>query len=545
MMASNSNFLVQLKEVFKSLSFERRIVFLTITAATILGMFFVAKWAGKPEFRQLYSNLSVEDAGAVLAKLKEQKIDYQISSNGSSIMIPNDKIYEVRMQLASIGLPQGGGIGFEIFDNTKLGMTEFVQNINYQRALQGELCRTIDGFNEVISSRVHIVMPSKSLFIEDQEPATASVVLKVHPGKWLTNNQIQGIVHLVSSSISGLSPEDVTVIDNNGEMLAGFKDSSGVGKASSDQLEYQQKVDKNLEKRIKTMLDTALGDNKSIVRVSCSFDFKKHEKTEEMFFPENKVARSEQTSSLTSNGTNQIPAGIPGVTSNITMPGSSGNISDRKSMSGKEDKTVNYEIGKVVSHIVEPYGTIKRISVAVLVDGIYKPVAGESNAKKKKSSKTSTKEPEVEYVSRSKEEMKSLESLVKRAVNFNEARGDEIEIVNIPFVTTNLQENDDNIIQESWQSKIIKNKLVIKYVISGFIFILTFFFIVRPLIKWITSASVKNISLLKQLPKTVREVENEYAYASDRLGFRDKALDLIKKDSEQSALFMKNWLKEK
>jgi len=227
------------------------------------------------------------------------------------------------------------------------------------------------------------------------------------------------------------------------------------------------------------------------------------------------------------------------------MPGTSGNISDRKSMSGKEDKTVNYEIGKVVSHIVEPYGTIKRISVAVLVDGIYKPVAGESNAKKKKGSKTSTKEPEVEYVSRSKEEMKSLESLVKRAVNFNEARGDEIEIVNIPFVTTNLQENDDNIIQESWQSKIIKNKLVIKYAISGFIFILTFFFIVRPLIKWITSASVKNISLLKQLPKTVREVENEYAYASDRLGFRDKALDLIKKDSEQSALFMKNWLKEK
>lgn len=544
-MSSNVNAFNQIKELINSLSPLKRIVFLSIIVATILGMFFVIQWAGKPQFAPLYNNLSGNDAGAVLARLKEQKIAYQFSSNGSSIMIPQEKIHEVRMQLASTGIPQGGGIGFEVFDNTKLGMTEFVQNVNYQRALQGELSRTINCFNEIISSRVHIVMTSKSLFIEEEEPATASVVLELQHGRWLSNKQIQGIVYLVASSIPGLSPENVTVIDNNGKMLAGFKDSSETANASLDQLEFQKKIDKNLEKRIKTMLDTALGENKSIVRVSCVLDFKKQEKTEELFYPDNKVARSEQIFSSVSNGSNDIPAGIPGVASNISLSDSSNSISGEESIFEKKDRTVNYEIGKVINHIVEPYGTIKSISVAVLVDGIYKTVVDNGNKKNKRQKETLNKEPELEYVVRSDEEMKNLENIVKRAVNFNEKRGDKIEIVNIPFVTTKLKENNDSIIKEGWFSRINKNKIIIKYLISGLILILMFLLVIRPLIKWLTSASAENISVLQQLPKTLREVENEYAYGTNSLGFRDKALNMIKNDSEKSAQFMKTWLKEK
>lgn len=542
-MSSNANAFVQLKELITNLSPLKRIVLLSVTTGTVLLFFFIIKWAGKPEFSPLYNDLDANDAGDVIARLKERKIDYKISSNGASIMIPQDKIHEMRMDLASMGLPQGGGIGFEIFDNTKLGMTEFVQNVNYQRALQGELARTINCFDEVISSRVHIVMPSKSLFIEDEQPATASVVLKLHHGRWLSGNQIQGIIHLVSSSISGLQPENVTVIDNSGRMLAGFKGGSGEGKISSDQLEFQRKVNKNFEERIKTMLDRALGENKSIVRVSCAIDFKKHEKTEELFYPDNKVARSEQILSSVSNGSNIVPAGVPGVASNISLTGTSGNLPEKKSQFERKDRTVNYEIGKVVNHIVEPYGTIKRLSVAVLVDGVYKTIVDADN--KKSGNKTLNKGSELQYFARSDEEMNKLENIVKRAVNFNEERGDRIEVVNIPFATTESEASDEDLIKEDLLSRIIKNKIFIQYTSSALILILMFIFVVRPLIKWLTSASNENISVLKHLPKTLQEIENEYAYGTNGSGFRDKALDFIKNDGEKSAQFMKNWLKEK
>ena len=180
----------------------------------------------------LYGNLAPEDAAEIVAKLKENQIPYQLTMDGTGVHIPYDKIYETRLELASQGLPRGTGIGFEVFDDTKLGMTEFVQNVNYQRALQGELSRTINTLMEVESSRVHIVMPARSLFIEEEEPATASVILKLRRGKYLSKDQIQGIVHLISSSVSRLDPEDVTVIDNNGKMLAGFKEKSTVSQVT-------------------------------------------------------------------------------------------------------------------------------------------------------------------------------------------------------------------------------------------------------------------------------------------------------------------------
>ena len=271
---------LQLKATFLNLSRGKQITLVTLILGSLAGFLFLMSWSGKSEFHPLYTKLNPEDAGIILTKLKEQKIEYRIASNGSTILIPQEHIYETRMKMASNGLPQGSGIGFEIFNETKLGMTEFAQNVNYQRALQGELSRTINRIGEIESSRVHIVLPEKSLFVEEDELATASVILQLQAGKWLSRSQITGIVHLVSSSVARLRPENVTIVDQSGELLAGIENDSSFGSLSSNQLEYQARVEKGLENRIRTMLESALGEDKAIVRLSCSFDFKSREKTE-------------------------------------------------------------------------------------------------------------------------------------------------------------------------------------------------------------------------------------------------------------------------
>ena len=419
----------QLKTTFLNLSRGKQITLVTLILGSLASFIFLISWSGKSEFYPLYSKLDAEDASIILTKLRERKIDYQIASNGSTILIPQEQIYETRMDLASEGLPRGSGIGFEIFNNTKLGMTEFAQNVNYQRALQGELSRTINRIGEIEDSRVHIVMPEKSLFVEDQEPATASVVLELRPGKWLNQNQINGIVHLLSSSVPRLNPEQVTIVDQNGKLLAGDQIDSTFGGLSSDQLEHQARVERDLENRVKTMLEAALGEDKAIVRLSCSFDFKSQEKTEELYLPENQVIRSEQALNESSNAPELAPQGVPGIRSNI--PGDitaneANQENARTSTFKKNDRTVNYEIGKIVSHIVEPVGELTRVSIAVLVDGSYQ--------------RTELEDGKVDwaYVPRTDEEMQKLENIVKRAVNFKEDRGDKVEIVNIPFESNKL-----------------------------------------------------------------------------------------------------------
>ena len=302
----------QLRTLLDNLSPGRKISLVVLTVATLLGFAAMMFWAGRPDYQVLYSDLTMEDSAAIFQRLKESKIPYQLSADGKTILIPRENVYEMRLELAAQGLPEQGSAGFELFDDTKLGMTEFLQNVNYQRALQGELARTIGRFDEVESARVHLVMASRSLFVEEQEPATASVILKMRSGKWLGKEQIQGIVHLVSSSISGLRPENVTIVDGNGKMLAGFPDKSGMAGVTSDQLAFQEKVEKNLETRVKTMLEKALGPERAIVRVSADIDFQQHEQTEERYFPDNRVIRSEKRLNENASGTAQMARGCRG-----------------------------------------------------------------------------------------------------------------------------------------------------------------------------------------------------------------------------------------
>lgn len=526
---------MQLKTLAKNLPPGKLIALLTLIGGTIAGFVCLMVWTGAPDFQLLYSNLSPEDAGSILAKLKEQKIPYQVSATGNSVLIPQEKIYETRLELAAQGLPQGSGVGFEIFDNTKLGMTEFVQNVNYQRAMQGELSRTINRFAEVESSRVHIVMPSKSLFIEDQQPATASVVLSLRPGRLLSEDQVHGIVHLVSSSVAGLNPENVTIVDKYGKMLAGAKDGSTLKKVSSDQLEFQGKIERSLEDRIRTMLETALGADKAIVRVSCALDFKQHERTEERYDPDNKVVRSEQLLNANSANWESVPVGVPGLASNIAAGGAGPALGSSPTFN-KEDRTVNYEIGKVTSHIVEPMGKLNRVSVAVVVDGMYKQVEKEGGHQ------------EWEYFARTEEEMAKYENIVKGAIDFDVSRGDTVQIVNIPFENGKLTGEGEGIdggeerpFFYSFQRYV---KPVMHYGFVAILLFLSFTYVVRPVVQWLTASSIHDAELFRQLPKTVNEIESEYDGETQSLPFRDKALKLLTQGSHRPEEVMKDWLSE-
>lgn len=531
----------QIRAALGAMSLGKKISLLVVCSLMIGGFVYLINWSGQTVYQNLFVNLAAEDAGLIVERLKGQKIPYRITADGTCIQVPEENVHELRMAMASEGLPQGAGIGFEVFDNAKLGMTEFMQNVNYQRALQGELSRTINQIDEIESSRLHLVMPEETLFVEEERPASASVVLKVKPGRRLSQNQIQGIVHLVSSSISGLEPEKVTVVDNRGKLLAGRNDPSSADALSSDQFMYQRRMETTLENRVKTMLEEVLGPNKAIVRVSCNLDFMRHEETEEKFLPENKVIRSEQLFNETTTGQGNLPMGVPGVGSNIErnsigtdLNRPETNTNRNKAVFQKHDQTKNYEIGKVVSRKVMPFATLQRVSAAVIVDGTYTPVP----QKKKKG------ETEWQYTARSAEEMQQFESIVKRAINFDDQRGDAVEVQNIPFETTKVEA--DNKVQEAggWVVTLKRFKFVFDFMLIGMFIIMSFIFLVRPLIKWLTSDALKSGEIIHQLPRTVGEIEQEYNGASTQISYMDKARQMIAKDGQNSVGLVKEWIKK-
>ena len=523
---------LQLKNVFTALTPAKKLTLAFMIIGSAAGFIFLMSWTGKQDFQHLYSNLAAEDAGDILSFLKERKIPYQVAGKGDTILVPSEKVQECRIELASRGLPQNSGVGFEVFDNTKLGMTEFVQNVNYQRALQGELARTINNISEVESSRVHLVMPSTSLFVEDQEPASASIVLKLRRGKWLTRDQVQGIVHLASSSVSRLRPENVTVVDTTGKLLAGNSDPDSMINLSSDQLEYQEKFERTLENRVKTMLENALGRGKAIVRLSCALDFKRQEMTEEKYYPENRVIRSEQVLMEKSAEPALTPAGVPGVRSNINRK-TSGTLDNGRAESEKQDRTVNYEIGKITSRIVEPATKIKKISVAVILDGTYL-------AKKKRDGSV-----EWVYAPRKAEEIKRFENIVKGAINFDADRGDKVEVINIPFETEKAFEQVAAPESASWLDKLTKFSSLLRYTFMGIVVLLLFLFVVRPLINWFTTSAMNDMELIKKLPKTVGEIENEYGKESGSMPYRDELNQLLASHGDVTMGVTQEWMKDK
>ncbi|MEO5348602.1 MAG: flagellar M-ring protein FliF [Magnetococcus sp. YQC-3] len=408
--------------------------------ATILALSIMIWFATRPAYKLLFSGLPQEETGRIIEQLNKMKVPYQIGPGGSSVDVPADRVYDLRLELATQGLPkQGNGVGFELFDKGNLvGMTDFVQRMNFQRALQGELSRTIESISAVHTARVHLVLPKPSLFVTEARPATASVVVELT--RPLQPKQVDGIVHLVATAVEGLEEHNVTLLDGKGNLIAGGRTPAKDGRMGADEtLTLQQQVEKGLEDRAQAMLDKVIGMSpsgvsKSIVRITAELDLSRTERQEEIFDPvgQGGVPRSEQSVNESSRGDFGV-GGTPGVRTNdandAAKTGASGSTQSRST----ERDTINYEISKTVNKTLLPVGTIKRLSVAVLVDTPEESPTGDKTGNKK----------------RSEEEMNRLQKIVERAVGFDGKRGDTIEMASVPF--ERMQPTEDTS-PRFWQS---------------------------------------------------------------------------------------------
>ncbi|WP_028579370.1 flagellar basal-body MS-ring/collar protein FliF [Desulfogranum japonicum] len=511
----------------KAWPLPRKIALGAVAAISIALFAFIILQARSANYQLLYGSLSEADAGAMVEWLKGQNIPFQLANNGKNILIPSELVHETRLGLASSGLPQGGGIGFEIFDKQSFALTDFVQKVNYVRALQGELARTITSLGPVENARVHLVLPEKRLFKNQQKPSTASVTIKLLPGRRLGESQVNGIVHLVSSSIEGLTQENVTVIDQNGNVLTRPADSGLLGNLSPDMLQFQLQVEQHLEERAQALLDKALGQTNAMVRVTATLDFAQTEKTEEIFDPEEPIIRSEQL--VEEKSGSEIVGGIPGVQSNLQ--GNTTQAAGATPPSSRSQRTTNYEISKVISKTINPVGTVQKISVSVLVADKVTPAAEDAPEKI---------EP------RSEAELAAVEKMISSALGIDPTRGDTIEVTSMPFMAP----TDFADTQSQVASTLYQYMPVIRWVLLFLAGLIVYFLLIRPVIKTLQGeAEEKHM-------KTVEEMEAEQEEKA-RLTEEQELEELILKDPvlrvrraiDQNPVFsahiLKNWIHER
>jgi flagellar M-ring protein FliF len=395
----------QLSKFWGSQSKTQKLVLIVLvgTGVVLIPLFLV--WASAPTYAVAFSGLSEADAGQIVEKLNEDGIDYQLKSSGT-ILVQSNQVYDVRLKMARQGLPEGGTVGFELFNGNTLGMTEFTQRVNYQQALEGELERTIGSLEVVEAVRVHIVTPEKSLLSSDQAPTTASITIKEKAGGGLDMAQVSSITHLVASSVEGLDPENVVVVDVNGNMLAsGGSDQEGAALAQTDSRRNAEIVAADeLKGRVQELLDQALGPNKSVVQASISMDWTERETTTQKFEPNPESIRSSTEVTETYTTTNGTIAGIPGATTNLPPAGSGVTGDSGTSFYNRAEKTTNYEITQVESREVLAPGEVKRISLSVLVDGVTDPA-----------------------------KLASLKTVISAAAGIDEARGDSLAVETLAF----------------------------------------------------------------------------------------------------------------
>jgi len=550
----------------------RNLSIAAILLLCIIGFGSLIFWNSRPDYQVLFSNLSQEDAGEMVNKLKEKKTPFQLTNNGTTILIPKEQVYDLRLSLATEGLPKGGGVGFEVFDRTNLGTTDFVQKLNYQRALQGELSRTIKQIKEIEQARVHIVTPKESLFIEEQKKPTASVLVKTRSGMTLAPPQVEGIVNLVSSAVEGLEPGNITIVDTTGKVLFKRADSTLMGQLTTTQLEYQKNIEEGLKKKVQGMLEEVLGPSKAIARISADIDFQQVEITEEKYDPAG-VLRSEQKNTEKSS-TTQVQAERSSTThvqtekssktqaqsplseevkeGSLELKGSDpskgatpdnlrvqakGNAPSpvNLTLAERQNEIRNYEISKTNKHVRSPMGRVVKVSAAVVVDGTYQGT-GKSR----------------QYVSRNPEEMKNIENIVKTAVGYNEERKDQVEVINMPFYWSVIGEETSEEKPPVWEKYL---QMYYKPVISLILAFLLIFFVVRPLLrKKSLGLEKEDLSLLKSVPPgilppqgaqaaPVAQVAQEKKTAA--VSFKDQTLQIAQEDPSKAARIVKTWLQEK
>ncbi len=410
----------------------QRITILVVVLAAGGAFLAISSWRHDSNFRALYRGMASEDAAQAVQKLKEGNVEYRLEDDGNTIMVPTDKASEARLLLAREGLPKSGRIGFELFDKTNFATTDFAEQVNYRRALEGELERTIASLAEIEKARVHLTFPKDSVFVESRQPAKASVLLNLRRAASLAPENVAAIAHLVASAVEGLSPQQVTIVDSHGDLLNKPRSADALGSASDSQFEYQVNIEHELAKKLNETLDPILGAGNYRTGVSVECDFSGVDESEEVLDPTKSAIVSSQRTDESSTG--RLNAGIPGVAANLPDPpagaapagaaaaGATAAAAPTPTASGTTHRTenTNYQTSRLVRHVEHPRGEVKRVTIAVLLDQ-------EMKWEKKGATYSRT------FIAPPPEKITVIKDLVTNVAGINAARGDQLTVETLPF----------------------------------------------------------------------------------------------------------------
>lgn len=481
-----------------------RVFLLATSAAAIVAvMVGIWMWTSQPDYRVLFSNYTDRDGGAIVAALQQMNVPYKFSDGGSAILVPESMVHDARLKLASQGLPKGGNVGFELMENQKMGISQFLEQVNFQRALEGELARSIETISSVQSARVHLAIPKDSVFVRDQQKPTASVVLNLYSSRLLNQQQVSAIIHLVASSVPDLPAQNVTIVDQSGNLLSDTSRQVGPGQLNPSQLKYVQDLQMDIVKRIESIISPIVGNNNVRAEATADVDFTHVEQAAETYKPNQTADTASVRSMQSSESGNKVgsnASGIPGALSNqppatATAPiaaagpvGANAAASATTMIPTQKESTINYEVDKTVKYTQQAGGGIKRLAVAVVVnfkhelDKNGKSVSRELNDAEKA----------------------QITALAKEAMGFNQDRGDTINVVNTPFVSNEKEAVDVPLWKQPETIEMVKN--VLKYIIGGIAIMYLFFGYLKPLITKIMERNKKSHS--RAAPK-IDDAEDE------------------------------------
>ena len=560
--AATANPFDRLRAALARLDGQQKLLFAVAIAALVALVVVATLWARQPDFRVLFSNLSEKDGGAIVTLLEQQNIPHKFSDGSGAILVPANRVHEVRLKLAQQGLPRGGSIGFEIMENPKFGLSQFAEQVNYQRALEGELARTIQSVGAVQAARVHLAIPKPSVFVRDEQKPTASVLLTLYPGRALDGAQIAGITHLVAAGVPQLSAANVAVLDQNGALLSQLKSKLTEAGLDPAQIKYMREVEDSIAKRIEEILKPMVGNENYKVQIAADIDFSTSEQTAESFKPNNNTEassiRSQQTSETAS--VNAPTGGVPGALSNqppvpataplttpavgaqpagASRPGEAGRLAAAgitaplsgvgQPLATAKNATINYEIDKTVKHTKQAMGNIRRLSAAVVIN--HRKETG-------KDGKTAVKPlPDAD--------MKQIGDLVRETMGYNKDRGDSLSIANAPFTASEKVE----ISVPVWKDPemVSLGKELFKYLAIAAIAAFIWFKILQPLLKTMFPAAPPQPEVAAGGPGggvvfTEEEIGEENVEIQNYAAKIEKAREIAQNDPKAVANIIKDWM---
>jgi flagellar M-ring protein FliF len=496
-----NNFVIQtfqnFVDFFKSLDMTRRIGLLAVAGVVASVMVGIIIWSARTDHKVLYTDLTKDDSATIARMLEQGKISYQVKDDGKTILVPEDQVEIWRLEIAKKGVNFTGTVGYEVFDKQAFGTTSFVQKINKQRALEGELVKTIMHIKGVTRARIHLSIPDSSPFVSERKPPSASVVLEVERGVSMTHDEIKGIQSLVSSSVDGMRSHNVVVIDARGKKLS-ENDGDQMSNETANRMALETKLNSQYEKKVEEILSRVIGEGKVIAKVSVKMDFTEKIETQTSYDNENTAIHSEVRNEQKMVGVRPSPQGIPGARSNLPGENPQPGIPETRNDVDKSLVTRNYNVPTTVTKSKKPTAEVQSMSVAVMVDGKKIPVLDKNGMPMVNDDGVNM----TKYQAWSDEELQNFQQIVASSLGINNVRGDKLVIKNMEFAKEDMAEMEA-IMRARENRELMKN--LTKYLMIGAVISLFFFMVVRPFIQWLTENSVESIDDF--LPRTIEELE--------------------------------------